>query len=61
MVVRSLQAKVGALTDGLLGFKTVLRLQKFLNANGAKLREDGFFGPETAKAFQRFLNKVIFG
>lgn len=60
--VRALQKKVGltgSSVDGKWGTKTTRYLQKYLNAHGASLKEDGVFGVESIKATQRYLNEVV--
>ena len=41
------------------GSQMVVALQKFLNAHGAAIDEDGFCGPATVKALQTFLNSKV--
>ena len=43
-------------TDAPNGSQMIVALQKFLNAHGAQLDEDGFCGPATVKALQTWLN-----
>ena len=43
-------------TDAPNGSQMIVALQRFLNANGAGLDEDGFCGPATVKALQTWLN-----
>lgn len=42
--------------DGLMGYNTVLGIQKFLNMFGYELDEDGILGYYTACAYAKFLN-----
>lgn len=56
--VRALQKKIGAKpVDGKWGKHTSEVFQRYLNANGAKLADDGVFGKKSVKALQVFLNK----
>lgn len=56
--VRALQKKIGAKpVDGKWGKHTSEVFQRYLNANGAKLADDGVFGKKSVKALQTFLNK----
>lgn len=56
--VRALQKKIGAKpVDGKWGKHTSEVFQRYLNANGAKLADDGIFGKKSVKALQVFLNK----
>ena len=43
-------------TDAPNGSQMVVALQRFLNAHGAAIDEDGFCGPNTVKALQTWLN-----
>lgn len=51
-LVRAIQRKIGATTDGWFGANSVKALQKFLGVT-----VDGSMGPATVKAFQTWLNK----
>jgi cell wall-associated NlpC family hydrolase len=56
--IRALQKKIGAKpVDGKWGKHTSEVFQRYLNANGAKLADDGVFGKKSVKALQIFLNK----
>lgn len=56
--VRALQKKIGAKpVDGKWGKHTSEVFQRYLNANGAKLADDGVFGKKSVKALQTFLNR----
>lgn len=58
-LVEAVQKKVGAKVDGLWGEDTSRRVQKRLAAMGydvGKSGSDGYFGPDSCKAFQRMLN-----
>lgn len=53
LMIKALQSKVGAASDGYAGPDTVKALQKFL-----KVDVDGYLGPNTAKALQNYLNRL---
>ena len=56
--VSALQKKIGAKpVDGKWGKHTSEVFQRYLNANGAKLADDGIFGKKSVKALQTFLNR----
>lgn len=56
-MVRALQILIGADADGYFGKQSVIALQKFLQARGFYHGSiDGSMGPETVKAWQRFIN-----
>ena len=56
--VKALQKKIGAKPiDGKWGKHTSEVFQRYLNANGAKLADDGVFGEKSVKALQVFLNE----
>lgn len=56
--IRALQKKIGAKpVDGKWGKHTSAVFQRYLNANGAKLADDGVFGKNSVRALQTFLNK----
>ena len=56
--IRALQKKIGAKPiDSKWGKHTSEVFQRYLNANGAKLADDGVFGTKSVKALQVFLNK----
>lgn len=56
---KALQNKVGANADGVWGVKTTKKLQIYLTKMGYKVDQDGFFGTNTIKALQRFLNDKV--
>ena len=59
-LIRAIQKKTGATVDGIAGYETVKKLQKWLNSEQkSSLDEDGFLGPETCKAFQKWLNSRV--
>lgn len=51
LMIKALQKKVGAASDGYAGPDTVKALQRFLNVEA-----DGYLGAVTAKALQNYLN-----
>ena len=58
---RTLQAVIGADIDGYIGRRTVLAIQRWINARTDEaLLEDGILGEYTAKAIQRALNAGLF-
>lgn len=60
--IRALQKKIGAKPiDGKWGKHTSAVFQRYLNKNGAKLKDDGVFGKKSVKALQTFLNKYYSG
>lgn len=60
VLVKAIQKMVGAEVDGIAGYETVLKLQKWLNrTRSAKLDEDGILGELTCKAWQKYLNSKV--
>lgn len=58
-MVKALQKKIGAEVDGIWGFETSTKLQKYLIRKGYSCGDsgaDGFFGHDSVKALQRCLN-----
>lgn len=59
-MVRAIQRLVGATVDGLMGKKTVMAMQRFLNAHGFYCGAvDGYMGPKTVMAWQRYINSRL--
>lgn len=59
-MVRAIQGLVGAAADGLMGKKTVMAMQRFLNAHGFDCgKVDGILGYRTALAWQRYINSRL--
>ena len=59
-LIAAMQGHIGAVVDGVAGYETAMKLQKFLNKeqNGV-LEVDGVLGPLTCKAFQKWLNSKV--
>lgn len=55
LLIKAVQKKLGAVSDGLLGPNTIKAIQKRLDVTA-----DGHFGPNTAKALQTRLNSGKF-
>lgn len=58
-LVKAIQRKIGTTADGILGQCTAKALQKYLINKGyscGSCGADGYFGTDSAKAFQRWLN-----
>lgn len=59
-LITAIQGHIGAVVDGVAGYETVFKLQKFLNkAQNGTLEIDGVLGPLTCKAFQKWLNSKV--
>lgn len=60
VLIKAIQRMTGAMVDGIAGYETVLKLQKWLNKElSANLDEDGILGKKTCKAFQKWLNSKV--
>ena len=51
-LIRAIQKRIGAVSDGWFGVNSVKSLQRFLGVTA-----DGSMGPDTVRAFQTWLNK----
>lgn len=59
-LIAAIQGHIGAVVDGVAGYETVFKLQKFLNkAQNGTLEIDGVLGVKTCKAFQTWLNSKV--
>lgn len=60
VLIEAIQKLVGAKVDGVAGYETVTKLQKWLNrTRSANLDEDGILGAKTCKAWQKYLNSKV--